>query len=202
MDLRSPVPKKGYEVAKRVSEAVKRAKTCLQQAQQRAKEYADKNRREVNYEVGDKVLISTKNLKLKVRKDTKLLPKYVGPVSIVKRIGPVAYKVELPPNWKVHDVFHASLLRKYVQRGGAGHVAAPPAEWLTDEPDYEVEAILDHCIRPAPRKTRTSKVTKKYLIKWKGYDHLHNSWEPESNLDNCADILAEYWQRVNAKSSR
>ena len=72
------------------------------------------NRRECEFAVGDKVLISTKNLELKVCKDTKLLPKYVGPVTVLKRIGPVAYKVELPPNWKVHDVFHVSPFRKYV----------------------------------------------------------------------------------------
>jgi hypothetical protein len=193
------VPRKGYEVAKRVAEAVTAAKKSLEQAQNRAKSYADKHRREVDFAVGDKVLISTKNLKLKVRKDTKLLPKYVGPVVVLKRIGPVAYKLELPPQWKVHDVFHASLLRRYIQRGDAGHVAAPPVDWLNNEPLYEVESILDHAQRQAPSKTRTKRFVTKYLLKWKGYDHLHNSWEPEENLVNCKDVLDEYWKRVNAK---
>ena len=189
-------------MAEPVAKAVKAAKKSLEQAQQRAKAYADKGRREVDFTVGDKVLISTKNLKLKVRKDTKLLPKYVGPVTILKRIGPVAYKLELPPQWRIHDVFHASLLRRYIERGDTGHVAAPPTEWLAEDPLYEVEAILDHAQRPAPSKTRTKRITTKYLIKWKGYDHLHNSWEPEANLINCRELLEEYWQRVNAKSSR
>ena len=201
LDLRTPVPRKGYEVAERVSEAVSEAKRCLEKAQQRAKAFADRNRREVEFAVGDQVLISTKNLKLRVRKDTKLLPKFVGPVTILRRIGPVAYKLELPPNWKVHNVFHVSLLRRYVRRGNAGHVSAPPSEWLSEDPLYEVDTILDHVTRPGPSKGRTKRTVTKFLIKWKGYDHLHNSWEPESNLVNCKDALADYWQRHNAKSS-
>jgi hypothetical protein len=188
-------------VAQQLADAVKTAKVALEQAQNRAKTYANQHRREVNFDVGDRVLVSTKNLKLKVRKDTKLLPKYVGPVTIVRRIGPVAYKVELPHQWKVHDVFHVSLLRPYIQRGDAGYVAAPPTEWLENEPLYEVEAILDHVRRPTSSKTRKKRFATRYLIKWKNYDHLYNSWEPEKNMVNCKDILAEYWTRVNAKSS-
>ena len=76
-------------------------------------------------------------------------------------------------------------------------MAAPPADWLANEPLYEVEAILDHCKIPVPSKTRTKKFTVKYLVKWAGYDHLHNNWEPEENMVNCKDILADYWSRVN-----
>ena len=196
------MPCKGYEVAQNITDAVIAAKKFLEQAQQRAKSYADKSHRDVNFSVGDKVLISTKNLKLKVRKDTKLLPKYVGPVTVLKCIGSIAYVVELPPQWRVHNVFHVSLLRKYTQRGEEGHVAAPPAAWLADEPLYEVDSILDHTQRPATRKTRRTRYITKFLIKWFGYDHLHNSWEPETNLLNCKDVLAEYWHKVNAKLSR
>ena len=118
-------------------------------------------------------------------------------MTILRKIGPVAYKLEPPPQWRVHDVFHVSLLRAYFSRGGVGHVAAPPAEWLANELLYEVEAILDHYAKSAPRKTRTKKPTFFFLVKWKGYDHLHNNWEPESNLLNCKDVLAQYWSRVN-----
>ena len=56
-------------------------------------------------------------------------------------------------------------------------------------------------VRRRAKRAQKGFVTK-YLIKWKGYDHLHNSWEPEKNLVHCKDILAEYWTRVNAMSSR
>lgn len=53
---------------------------------------------------------------------------------------------------------------------------------------YEVESILAH----TERKLR-SRTVRKYLIKWKGYDASYNTWEPEQNLTNCAEILGEYW---------
>jgi len=65
---------------------------------------------------------------------------------VLKRIGNVAYRLELPHQWRVHDVFHVSLLRRYIARGNDGFVAAPPVEWLNNEPLYEVESILDHYV--------------------------------------------------------
>jgi len=202
LDLGRKGPTKGHEVAAKVADALKKAKSNLAEAQSRAKRYADLHRREVEFKVGDLVLLSTKNLKLRVRKDTKLLPKFVGPCRVLQRIGNVAYRLELPRQWRVHDVFHVSLLRKYVSRGNQGFVAAPPVEWLSDEPLYEVEAILDHHV-PAPRGRAPARkpAETKYLVKWAGYDHLHNSWEKESNLINCAEALADYWQRANATKS-
>ena len=95
-------------------------------------------------------------------------------------------------------MFHVSLLRKYVSHRNKGFVASPPVEWLNDEPLYEVEAILDH-YTPAPRGRAPKKSARetKYLIKWVGYDHLHNSWETESDLVRCKESLADYWRRTN-----
>ena len=57
--------------------------------------------------------------------------------------------------------------------------------------EYEVEAILDKRFRPG-RQRRTAE----YLIKWHGYGHEHNSWEPVGNLDNCAELLQEFELRL------
>jgi hypothetical protein len=150
---------------------------------------------ETSFQVDDLVLLSTKNLKLKVTKakgKTKLLPKFIGPLRVKERIGKVAYRLELPPRWKVHDVFHVSLLRRYITRGNRGHVAAPPVAWLDEEPLYEVEKILEHEDVRVGRK-----VVRRFLIKWARYDASHNSWERESNLVSCDEVLADYWQRFN-----
>jgi hypothetical protein len=49
-------------------------------------------------------------------KKSKLNPRFIGPFEILKRIGPVAYRLALPPNlFGIHDVFHVSMLQKYLQ---------------------------------------------------------------------------------------
>ncbi len=187
---------KGEEIADTLQRTVHTAKRLLDAAKARYKSYADRGRRVVTFSVGEHVLLSTKNLKLRVKHDTKLLPKYIGPLKVVSVVGAVAYKLELPPKWRVHPVFHVSLLKKYISRNAEGHVATPPVEWLDEEPLYEVEAIVDHHDASFRHKT-----VRKYLIKWKGYGHEFNSWERDSNLVNCAEALAEYWQKRNARTT-
>lgn len=165
------------------------AKQMLHAAQQRQKAYADRNRREVSFDVGQQVLLSTKNLTLKMIGSAKLMPKYVGPFTIVKQINPVAYKLKLPPSMKIHDVFHASLLKDYREDGS---VKPPPPPTLIDDTlEYEVERILCH----RERKVGNS-VKNEFLVKWLGYAPEHNTWEPEANLANCPEVLTEYWATV------
>ena len=100
-----------------MQEAQREAKAYLQKAQQRQKSYADTRRREMTFAVGDKVLLSTKNLRLAAPGSRKLLPRYVGPFEVIQRVGEVAYKFALPGSMKIHNVFHVSLLAKYEATG-------------------------------------------------------------------------------------
>ncbi|KAJ9534559.1 hypothetical protein QJQ45_022088, partial [Haematococcus lacustris] len=137
------------------------------------------------FQVGDRVLLSTMNLRNMVGKARKLLPRYVGPFRIEAHVGEDAVKLTLPPAMsRIHPVFHVSLLRPY--EGNFGRL--PPTElgWLDDSPQYEVERIVNH------RHVRAGKA-KEYLVKWKGYEDSDNTWEPASNLANapdCADLAA------------
>jgi len=64
------------------------------------------------YNTRDQVWLEGKNLRLPYQA-TKLVPKRYGPFKIIKEISPVAYQLALPLTWKIHDMFHASLLSPY-----------------------------------------------------------------------------------------
>jgi hypothetical protein len=96
--------------ARTLEENLARAKASLLAAWSRQKLFADERRTEVELAVGQNVLFSTINFKLAHPWTRKLLPKWVGPFKVVERIGKVAYKVELPPNLKMHTFFTYSFL--------------------------------------------------------------------------------------------
>ena len=74
----------------------------------------------------------------------KLNPRYIGPFRILERIGPVAYRLELPPKLnRIHNVFHVSMLKKYVS-DPAYILETPPIE-LKEDLTFKVQpvAIID-----------------------------------------------------------
>jgi len=101
-----------------VLEAVEKIRGIRQRmtaAQDRYKSYADKRRRPLEFSVGDHVFLKVSPTKGVVRFGVrgKLNPRYIGPYEVLERIGPVAYRLALPPSLSgVHDVFHVSQLRK------------------------------------------------------------------------------------------
>jgi hypothetical protein len=89
----------------------------LKEAQDRQKSYADAYRTDRSYEVGDQVFIRVRPNKSTIwfEKGTKLSPRFIGPFRIQEKIGPVAYRLVLPPNLhKTHNVFHVFVLHHYV----------------------------------------------------------------------------------------
>ncbi|KAJ9504783.1 hypothetical protein QJQ45_007335 [Haematococcus lacustris] len=153
-------------------------------AQSRQAAYANKARRDVEYKVGQKVLLSTKNLKLKPGKARKLIPRYVGPFEILLLVGAVAVKLDLPASMsRLHPVFHVSLIKPYT--GTDVGFMPPPVTWMDETPVYYVERLLDH------KGVKDNKAGF-YLVQWEGYDSTHNTWEPRSNLTGCDKVLAEY----------
>ena len=83
----------------------------------RQKSYADNRRRDLQFEIGDRVFLKISPWKgiLRFGKRGKLSPRYIGPYEIVSKVGSVAYKLKLPPELsRIHDTFHVSMLRKYI----------------------------------------------------------------------------------------
>jgi hypothetical protein len=176
-------------------EAHSSARELLYAAQQRMKAFADQKRRFEEYGVEDQVHLSTKHLRLQNPRARKLLPKWVGPFEVLKKVGQVAYKLRLPANIKVHPVFHVSLLRAYRRDG---RVQPPPPPITVDgDLEYEIERILSHRDRKYGQR-----IKKEYLIQWLSYGPEHNSWEPEKTLlKNAKEVLQEYLDAVNSSSA-
>ena len=142
----------------------------------------------VPWKVGDKVWLEGKNLRLHYP-TRKLAPQQEGPFEISHVISPLAYRLRLPLTWKIHDVFHASLLFTYRETTEHGpNYTNPPPEEIEDEEEYEIAEILSHQGSPG----RCS-----YLVSWKNYSSAENTWEPEWNLQHAQTILQEYKQRRN-----
>lgn len=86
-------------------------KKKLEQAQNRMKAFADQNRTDLEFSVGDQVLLKLQpytQSSVANRPYPKISNKFFGPYTIVEKIGPVAYRLELPPDSMVHSVFHVS----------------------------------------------------------------------------------------------
>jgi hypothetical protein len=107
----------GLELIQEMEEQVIQIRQRLKEAQDRQKSYAYAHKTDQSYEVGDQVFIRIRPNKSTIRfgKGTNLSPLFIGPFRIQEKIGPVAYRLILPPHLhKTHNVFHVFVLRHYV----------------------------------------------------------------------------------------
>lgn len=138
------------------------------------------------FKLGNKVWLEAKNLKLKIPY-RKLQPKQEGPFEITKVLSPWTYQLQLPPRWRIHPVFHASLLTCFEQNDTHGpSFLQPPPTVIDNEEEFEVEGIMAHQGKGSCRQ---------YLTKRKGYSTSENSWEPEQQFNNAKQILKAYKDR-------
>lgn len=99
----------------------------------------------------------------------------------------MTYKLQLPKTWKIHPVFHAALLTPYKETDTHGPNDMNPSPDLIDrEEEYEVEAIISHRKRGKGLE---------YLVTWKGYSLVDNTWEPQKNLKEAQEILDAFKQQ-------
>jgi Chromo (CHRromatin Organisation MOdifier) domain len=139
----------------------------------------------VPFEKDQKVWLDTRNLKMNHHK--KIAPKQEGPFEIDEVLGPVTYQLKLPESWKIHNVFHAALLRPYIKNKVYGNnYPRPLPKLLEGEEVYEVEMILKHWRRGRGYQ---------YYVKWKGYPITEATWENESAFSNNGNMIQQYKDR-------
>jgi hypothetical protein len=132
---------------------------------------ANKHRREVEYTEGDMVYLKIQPYKLKKlakRFNQKLSPRYYGPYEVIQKIGPVAYKLKLTEDTKVHPVFHASVLKKAVNP----NIEPQPLPACMNE-DWHLEPDPEEALDTRRNDQREVEV----LVKWEGLLEFENSWE-------------------------
>ena len=177
-------------------ERLNAAKRCLQAAQDRARQDADRHRRAVTFTEGQMVLLSTKNFREYQGKHKKLMPRWVGPFPIEKMINPVAARLTLPPGEEKHNVFHVSLLRPYRQPADATPVRVLPLPVTSNgTPTLRAERILDH----ETRKLRNREIHR-YYVKFVGRDMENNQWLDESDFPDRT-LIDAYWASRQVASS-
>ena len=95
---------------------MKQVQGNLKTAQDRKKSHANLKRTSKEFQVGEHVFVKVKLKKnsFKLGSCAKLAPRYCGPFEILARVGPMAYQLALPPNLRIQNIFHISILKKYI----------------------------------------------------------------------------------------
>jgi Chromo (CHRromatin Organisation MOdifier) domain len=107
-----------------------------------------------------------------------------GPFKIDEILGPVTYQLKLLESWRIHNVFHATLLRPYIKNEVYGNnYPRPLPELLEGEEVYEVKTILKH-----RRRGRGYQ----YYVKWRGYPITEATWENKSAFSSDGDMIQQY----------
>jgi hypothetical protein len=177
-------------------------KLMLAEAQRRMKLYYDKNRPVQDFQVGDRVMVSSKNLDLEhlgvsPHGTTKFAPLWIGPYPILKLTTPDTYRLQLPVGLRLHPEFHTSLLKKYYASTDPYRLNKPNEGMRSVDGGEEESFLIEDVV--AHRKNGTEI---QYCVKWLGYPSSENSWEPLSNIRKPAEgLIRNYLSKLNLKEA-
>jgi len=171
----------GPDMIQELVEKIKIVQRNIKAAQDRQKSYADRRRKPLEFEQGDKVFLKVSPVKGVRRFNVKgkLSPRFVGPYDIIEKINPVAYRLALPPELQhVHDVFHISQLRKYVY---------DPAHVIVHEPlnvDADGLTYEELPVRIVDRRVKQLRNKTIPLVKvlWTHHGVSEATWETEDEM--------------------
>ncbi|KAL6137810.1 hypothetical protein ACLB2K_063099 [Fragaria x ananassa] len=179
----------GPEIIQDTSEKIKVIRDRLKAAQNRQKSYADNRRKDLEFQVGDWVFLklSPWNGVVCFGKRGKLSPRYIGPYEIIERVGKVAYRLELPSELsKIHNVFHVSMLRKYI--ADPSHVLQEQPLSLKKELTYEDEPVQ---ILDRNEQVLRNKTIPLVKVLWRNQQIEEATWELEEQMKQQYPYLFE-----------
>ena len=122
---------------------------------------------------------------IKTKRNCKSEAKFFEPFRGLGPVGKQAYKLKFSKKWKIHDVFHVSLLEQDTTRKGRVDEEVRQIEFDAidnDSGEYKVEAIRDSAVYARESEGHLSGLY--YLVSWKGYPEEKNTWEPASAVQH------------------
>lgn len=108
----------------------------------------------------------------------------MGPYPIKRRVGELAYELELPAHTKIHPVISCIHLEQYVEDPYQRQIPQPTPIVVNDEQEWTIEKLV---------KQRGAGRNKEILVRWKGFDE--ETWEPRANLEKDVPALMEKFDR-------
>ncbi|KAK1411706.1 hypothetical protein QVD17_38266 [Tagetes erecta] len=170
----------GPEIIQETTDKVSQVRKRLEATASRQKSYADNRRKPLEFQVGDRVFLKVSPWKGVTRfvNQGKLSPRYIGPFEILKRIGPVAYRLKLPSDLSnVHDVFHVSNLKKCLSDET---LVIPPDEVRVDDKLHFVEKPVED-MDSKVQNLRRSRI-KLVKVRWNSKRGPEYTWEREDQM--------------------
>ena len=170
----------GLDLIQETEEKVKMIRERLRVATNRQISYVDMKRKDIRYEIGEKVFLKVSSWKKVMRfgKKGKLSPRFIGPYEVIEKVGPVAYCLALPPELEnIHNVFHVSMLRRY--RSNPSHVVSSDSIELRQDLTYEEEPV--EILAHEEKELRNKKIP---LVKvlWRNHKTEEATWESEETM--------------------
>ena len=170
----------GPDLIQETEEKVKMIREKLKVAADRQKYYTDLKRKYIQYEIGDKVFLKVSLWKkvMRFKKNGKLSPMFMGSYEVIKKVGPVAYRLALPLELeKIHNVFHVSMLRRY--RSDPSHVVSSEVIELRPDLTYEKESV--EILAREVKELRNKRIP---LVKvlWRNHKIKEVTWESEEAM--------------------
>jgi len=177
------------EFTDRMKSTLKEVRSALAKAKDDMARYYNQRRALVpTFASGNKVYLDSSDIHT-TRPSRKLLHRRLGPYRVEHHVGHYAYHLALPCSMRrLHPMFNIVKLTLAPPDPIAGRctTAPPPPELVDGEEEYVVKEILD---------SRMFRRRLQYLVKWEGYGIENNTWEYAENLDNAAEVVADFHAR-------